>query len=163
MAAKLQQMASKLLLGIGQNPWRQDFRLLGNPNEQVQENYIAMQFHSPRGGERFAGLNANPGWFFGLYGNSVLSPSATNDDSSFTAPWLRFARRGWSSGGAIVMAARQKLRLGVFNGRASWDRYQPQGELQGQGALLEYSPGSPENETNLHSLSVQIWLCAGAG
>ncbi len=145
---------SKLLLGIGQNPWRQDFRLLGNPNEQVQENYIAMQFHSPRGGERFAGLNANPGWFFGLYGNSVLSPSATNDDSSFTAPWLRFARRGWSSGGAIVMTARQKLRLGVFNGRASWDRYQPQGELQGEGALLEYSLVS-DNETNLHSLSIQ--------
>ena len=26
----------KLLLGIGQNPWRQDFRPLGNPNQQVQ-------------------------------------------------------------------------------------------------------------------------------
>ena len=143
----------KLLLGIGQNPWRQDFRPLGNPNQQVQEDYIALQFHSPYGSERFAGLNTNPGWFFGLYGNSVLSPSATDDDSSFAAPWLRFARRGWSSGGAIAIGSQNKLRMGLFNGRASWDRYQPQEKLQGHGAMLEYSLGYPGS--NLHSLSVQ--------
>ena len=144
----------RLWLGKAQNPWRQDFRPLGNPNHQLQEDYIAMQFNSPGGGERFAAANANPGWFFGLYGNAVVSPTATDDDSSFAAPWLRYARRGWSSGGAIATAARQKLRLGLFNGRSSWDRYQPQGELQAEGALLEYSLTS-DTVANLYSLSVQ--------
>lgn len=83
----------------------------------------------------------------------MLSPSATDDDSSFAAPWLRFARRGWSSGGAIAIGSQNKLRMGLFNGRASWDRYQPQEKLQGHGAMLEYSLGYPGS--NLHSLSVQ--------
>lgn len=50
----------KLLLGVAQNPWRQDIRLVGNPNDQVQPDYIAMQFQDEQGGERFAGMNANP-------------------------------------------------------------------------------------------------------
>jgi subtilisin family serine protease len=129
----------RVLLGLGQNPWPEDFRLQGNPNQQVQSDYIALQFHSANGGERFAAVNANPGWFFGLYGNAIVSPSSTEDDSSFAAPWLRYARHGWSSGGAIATGSRQKLRLGLFNGRASWDRDQPRGELQAEGALLEYS------------------------
>jgi len=63
------------------------------------------------------------------------------------------ARRGWSSGGAIAIGSQNKLRMGLFNGRASWDRYQPQEKLQGHGAMLEYSLGYPGS--NLHSLSVQ--------
>ena len=129
----------KLLLGVAQNPWRQDIRLVGNPNDQVQPDYIAMQFQDEQGGERFAGMNANPGWFFGLYGDSVLSPASTDDDSSFAAPWLRYARQGWSSGGAVPLSANHKVRVGLFNGRASWDRYQPQSDLEADGALIEYS------------------------
>ena len=84
-------------------------------------------------------MNANPGWFFGLYGDSVLSPASTDDDSSFAAPWLRYARQGWSSGGAVPLSATHKVRVGLFNGRASWDRYQPQSDLEADGALIEYS------------------------
>ncbi|MGB2042347.1 MAG: hypothetical protein ACPHUH_09550, partial [Porticoccaceae bacterium] len=36
-------------------------------------------------------------------------------------------------------ATGQQLRLGLFNGSASWHRYQPQKALEGDGALLEYS------------------------
>ncbi|MGB0668590.1 MAG: S8 family peptidase [Porticoccaceae bacterium] len=145
---------NKLLLGLGQDPWRQDFRLLGNPSNRIQADYIALQFRSPQGTERFAGLNANPGWFFGLYGNSVISPSVTEDDSSFAAPWLRYARQGWSSGGAIVTATGQQLRLGLFNGSASWHRYQPQKALEGDGALLEYSLASNPG-TAAYGLGIQ--------
>ena len=129
----------KLLLGVAQNPWRRDIRFAGNPNHQVQPDYMAIQFQDEQGDERFAGMNANPGWFFGLYGDSVLSPASTDDDSSFAAPWLRYARQGWSSGGAVPLSANQKVRVGLFNGRASWDRYQPQSDLEADGALIEYS------------------------
>ena len=109
-----------------------------NPSDQMRPDYFALQAQNSQGGERFAGINANPGWFFGVYADSFVTPATTNDDSSFAAPWLRFARNGWSSGGAIALGD-GKLRLGVFEGSASWNRFQPVSEHRGNGAMMEYS------------------------
>lgn len=108
-----------------------------NPADPIQPDYFALQSRDGRGIERFAGLNANPGWFFGLYADSFVSPATTDNDSSFAAPWLRFARNGWSSGGALALGD-GKLRMGVFEGSASWNRFQPVSEHRGNGAMLEY-------------------------
>lgn len=108
-----------------------------DPADPIQPDYFALQSSDKHGGERFAGLNANPGWFFGLYADSYVSPETTDDDSSFAAPWLRFARNGWSSGGALALGD-GKLRMGIFEGLASWNRFQPLSEHRGNGAMLEY-------------------------
>ena len=120
-----------------------------NPADPIQPDYFALQSRDSAGGERFAGLNANPGWFFGLYADSFVSPSTTDNDSSFAAPWLRFARNGWSSGGALALGE-GKLRMGVFEGSAGWSRFQPVSEHRGNGAMLEY-----QLPTRQLSLSIQ--------
>ena len=119
-------------------------------NDQIQPDYFALQTQSNSGSERFAGINANPGWFFGIYADSFVSPATTDDDSSFAAPWLRFARNGWSSGGAIAIGE-GKFRMGVFEGSASWNRHQPVSEHRGNGAMMEYSLPSKTN----YGLSIQ--------
>lgn len=135
---------TKIQLGITAD-WQQHLPSLSQPNNQPQRDYIALHFQETGTTERFAGLNANPGWFFGLYANSVLTPASTANDSSFVAPWLRYARQGWSSGGAVTMGTDSKLRLGLFSGTASWDKYQTNSKLQSNGALLEYALlSSPE-------------------
>lgn len=52
---------------------------------------------------------------------------------------MRYAHQGLSSGGAVPLSANHKVRVGLFNGRTSWDRYQPQSDLEADGALIEYS------------------------
>lgn len=142
---------TKITFGSAPDLWQQDARFNGNPNNQVQADYVALQFKSAAGIERFAGINANAGWFFGVYANSMMSPSSTEDDSTFAAPWLRFARHGWSSGGAVPLQGDSgKLRIGLFNGTASWNNYQPVSEHQGNGALVEYA-----FSTSRSSLSLQ--------
>lgn len=142
---------TKFSFGSAPDPWQQDARFNGNPNNRVQADYVALQFQNSQGIERFAGINTNAGWFFGVYANSMVSPSSTDDDSSFAAPWLRFARQGWSSGGAIpLQGSRGKLRIGLFNGSGSWNKYQPVSEHQGSGALIEYA-----FSTNRSGLSLQ--------
>lgn len=131
---------SRIQLGATIDHWQHNSPgfYSGNPGEQIPPDYFALQAQNSSGGERFAGINANPGWFFGIYADSFISPAATNDDSSFAAPWLRFARNGWSSGGAIPLGD-GKLRMGVFEGSASWNRFQPVSEHRGNGAMMEYS------------------------
>jgi hypothetical protein len=134
---------TKIQVGAGRDPWQseslaQPYNSVGDPNDQVPADYFALQTQNKSGSERFAGINANPGWFFGVYADSFISPDATNDDSSFAAPWLRFARQGWSSGGAIELG-QGKLRMGVFEGSASWNHFQPTSEHRGNGAMMEYS------------------------
>ena len=152
-----QQLAegTRIQTGASIDPWQRDslssnfaFNSIGlnsfvptpnsSPSDQLQPDYFALQTQNNNGSERFAGINANPGWFFGIYADSFVSPSTTNDDSSFAAPWLRFARNGISSGGAIALGE-GKLRMGVFEGAASWNRYQPISENRGNGAMMEYS------------------------
>jgi subtilisin family serine protease len=130
------QGGTKIQLGAGISHWQQSYT--DNPSEQVQPDYFALHAQNNHGSERFAGLNANPGWFFGVYADSFATPATTNNDSSFAAPWLRFARNGWSSGGAIALGD-GKLRMGVFEGSASWNRFQPVSEHRGNGAIMEYS------------------------
>ena len=133
---------TKMQVGTTVHSWQRDSDLKNrhtdNPADQVQPDYFALQTHNNNGGERFAGINANPGWFFGVYADSFVSPAATNDDSSFAAPWLRFARNGWSSGGAVELGD-GKLRMGVFEGSANWNRFQPISEHRSNGAMMEYS------------------------
>ena len=135
------ETGKRIQVGTAIDHWQQDNNsgfYTDNPSDQIQPDYFALQTQNSAGGERFAGINANPGWFFGVYANSFVSPGTTNDDSSFAAPWLRFARNGWSSGGAIAVGG-GKLRLGVFEGTASWNRLQPVSEHRGNGAMMEYS------------------------
>ncbi len=132
---------SRIQVGAAINYWQRDNSsgfYTDNPSDQIQPDYLALQTQNSQGGERFAGINANPGWFFGVYADALITPAATRDDSSFAAPWLRFARNGWSSGGAIALGD-GKLRLGVFEGAASWNRFQPVSEHRGNGAMMEYS------------------------
>ena len=121
-----------------------------NPADPIQPDYFALQSRDSRGIERFAGLNANPGWFFGLYADSFVSPATTDNDSSFAAPWLRFARNGWSSGGALALGD-GKFRMGVFEGSASWNRFQPVSEHRGNGAMLEYQLPTRQLSLSLQS------------
>ena len=142
----------RLQLGVASDPWQRSFRTTGNPNDQVQADYFALHFQDQQGGEQFAGLNANPGWFFGVYGNGVLTPGSTEDDSSFAAPWLRYARQGWSSGGAMAMgSSNSKLRLGLFDGTASWSQWQPRSDQHSSGALLEYTLLSGANGLSIQA------------
>jgi len=142
----------RLQLGVASDPWQRSFRTTGNPNDQVQADYFALHFQDQQGGEQFAGLNANPGWFFGVYGDGVLTPGSTEDDSSFAAPWLRYARQGWSSGGAMAMgSSNSKLRLGLFDGTASWSQWQPRSDQHSSGALLEYTLLSGANGLSIQA------------
>lgn len=132
---------SRIQVGAAIDHWQANSRpgfYSDNPSDPIQPDYFALQTQNSQGGERFAGINANPGWFFGVYADAFVSPGTTNDDSSFAAPWLRFARNGWSSGGAIALGE-GKLRLGVFEGSASWNRFQPINDHRGNGAMMEYS------------------------
>ena len=147
---------SKLQLGVAADPWQQHYRTSGSPNDQVQADYVALHFQDERGAEQFAGFNANPGWFFGLYADAVLNPSATEDDSSFAAPWLRYARQGWSSGGAFNLGTgNNKVRVALFDGRASWNQWQPSSDQHSNGAIVEYSVLSGSN-----GLSIQTGFVA---
>ena len=147
---------SKLQLGVAADPWQQQYRPIGNPNDQVQADYLALHFQDERGAERFAGFNANPGWFFGLYADAGLNPAATEDDSSFAAPWLRYARQGWSSGGAFNLGtANNKVRVALFDGSASWNQWQPSSNQHSNGAIVEYSVLSGSN-----GLSIQTGFVA---
>ncbi|WIO73881.1 S8 family peptidase [Porticoccaceae bacterium LTM1] len=102
-------------------------------------DYFAMQFTDPNTGrETFTGARANPGWFFGVYANTNLQPASTTRDDAFAAPWLQFARQGWSSGGALA-SGKQKLRFGVFRGEASWDQFSHDNTVEGHGALIEWA------------------------
>ena len=144
---------AKVQLGAGITHWQHSYT--DNPSDPVQLDYFALQGQNSDGGERFAGINANPGWFFGVYADSFVSPAATNDDSSFAAPWLRFARNGWSSGGAVALGD-GKLRIGVFEGSASWNRFQPISEHHSNGAMMEYNlPIAIQGQDNVLSLSIQ--------
>lgn len=132
---------TRIQVGAAVDPWQRNSNsriYSDNPSDQIRSDYFALQAQNSQGSERFAGINANPGWFFGVYADSVISPAATSDDSSFAAPWLGFARNGLSSGGAIALGD-GKLRLGVFEGSASWNRFQPVREHRGNGAMMEYS------------------------
>ena len=145
---------TKISLGSAPDLWQQDEHYNGTPKHQVQPDYIALQFQNPKGIERFAGINANPGWFFGVYGDSILSPSSTHNDSSFAAPWLGFARHGWSSGGALPLGdSTGKLRVGLFNGNgtASWDNDQPVSAHRGSGAVMEYAVSSDRSSLSLQT------------
>ena len=142
----------RLQLGVASDPWQRNFRTSGNPNDQVQADYFALHFQDQQGGEQFAGINANPGWFFGVYGDGALTPGSTEDDSSFAAPWLRYARQGWSSGGAMALGSgNSKLRLGLFNGTASWNQWQPSSDLHSSGALVEYALLSGANGLSIQA------------
>lgn len=109
-----------------------------DPRREQQPDYVALQWQDSSGSERFAGVNANPGWFFGVYADSGAMHEQSSDDSRFAAPWLNFARNGLSSGGAIAIG-QNKLRFGLFEGTAQWYQAQPDSDARGTGALLEYS------------------------
>ncbi|MGB2217601.1 MAG: S8 family peptidase [Porticoccaceae bacterium] len=143
---------STLQLGVAPNPWHKHYRALGNPNDQVQADYVALHFQDEGGAERFAGFNANPGWFFGVYADSGLTPAATKDDSSFAAPWLRYARQGWSSGGALNLGTgNNKVRVALFDGRASWNQWQTSSDQQSNGAIVEYSVFSGDDGLSIQT------------
>lgn len=147
---------SRIQLGAAVSPWQQNNSsgfYTDNPGDQIQSDYFALRAQNNQGGERYAGINANPGWFFGVYADALIVPGSTSDDSSFAAPWLRFARNGLSSGGAIAVGS-GKLRLGFFEGSASWNGSQPLSEHRGNGAMMEYSLSIPSKVRDI-GLSVQ--------
>jgi subtilisin family serine protease len=155
-----QQLANgaRLQLGKSTNPAKGQ----GLP---LHPDYLAVQFgavseqytDSPQSLERFIGINANPGWFFGVYGDGFVTPDQNADDSHFAAPWLQFARNGWSSGGAVDLGL-GKLRIGMFEGSLFEDPifeapavsglHSPDSELNSHGSLLEYSLWSPNLSIN---------------
>lgn len=143
---------TRVNVGSAPDPWQQEYRFYGNPNDYVEADYIAVQVKNAQGEERFAGINANPGWFFGVYADAVVSPSSTTDDSSFAAPWLSFARQGWSSGGTIPLSSpTSTIRIGLFNGTASSNSSRPVTDHQGDGALIEYAVRSKHSGLSLQT------------
>lgn len=107
--------------------------------DHFSQDYLAMHYRDQATGrESFVGWNSNPGWFFGLYGEHALQPAGTENDSAFAAPWLRFARNGWSSGGGLPVG-NGKLRFGFFRGSAGRDTNQPVTDTGAQGTMMEYA------------------------
>ena len=134
--------------------------LMTNPGSGLQSDYLALQFGSRPNAyadhqntiDRFMGINANPGWFFGVYADAFVTPNQSRDDSSFAAPWLSFARNGWSSGGAMDLGL-GKLRIGMFEGSqfknsATDDLLTGHSEHHSNGSLLEYALWSPAFSLN---------------
>lgn len=145
-----QQRSSGARLQLGKSS-----SLMNHQGSRLQPDYLALQFSSSPGTrtndqnniDRFMGINANPGWFFGLYADAFFTPDQSSDDSSFAAPWLSFARNGWSSGGAIDVGL-GKLRVGMFEGSqfkssAANDLSTGTSEHSSNGSLLEYALWSP--------------------
>ena len=135
--------------------------LIDNQGLQLQPDYLALQFGSSPSTRanhqnaigRFIGINANPGWFFGVYADALVTPDQNSDDSNFSAPWLSFARNGWSSGGAMELGL-GKLRIGMFEGSqfksfAADDLSTGPSEHNSHGSLLEYALWSPTLSINL--------------
>lgn len=150
-----QQLSSGARLQLGKS--------INSVNSQglpLQADYLALQFGSAseqyvngkQSLNRFVGLNANPGWFFGVYADGLVAPDQSSDDSSFAAPWLSFARNGLSSGGAVDLG-RGTLRIGMFEGSqfkssAANDLSTGTSEHSSNGSLLEYALWSPAFSIN---------------
>jgi len=143
--AQLQHREQRLSNGgklqIGQtNP------VADNAYFSLQPAYLTLQLGNQLGDQlgdqsgigRFVGINANPGWFFGVYADNFIAPASSADRLSFAAPWLRFARNGWSSGGGMVLGL-GKLRAGIFNGSAADDLQSLTRPRNSHGGLLEYA------------------------
>jgi subtilisin family serine protease len=150
-----QQLSSGARLQLGKSS-----SLMNNQRSRLQHDYLALQFDSSPGTSvndhnnigRFMGINANPGWFFGVYADAFVTPDINSDDSSFAAPWLSFARNGWSSGGAMELGL-GKLRIGMFEGSqfknsAADDLSTGPSEHSSNGSLLEYALWSPAFSIN---------------
>jgi subtilisin family serine protease len=150
-----QQLSNGTRLKLGKST-----SLMTNPGSGLQSDYLALQFGSRPNAyaddqntiDRFMGINANPGWFFGVYADAFVTPDQSRDDSSFTAPWLSFARNGWSSGGAMDLGL-GKLRIGMFEGSqfknsATDDLLTGHSEHHSNGSLLEYALWSPAFSLN---------------
>jgi hypothetical protein len=150
-----QQLSSGGRLQLGKSS-----NLIDNQGSRLQPDYLALQFGSSPGTQtndqntidRFMGINANPGWFFGVYADAFVTPDLNSDDSSFAAPWLNFARNGWSSGGAVDLGL-GKLRIGMFEGSnvnssAVDDLFAGPNDHNSHGSLLEYALWSPTFSLN---------------
>jgi len=150
-----QQLSSGARLQLGKSSSLMDY-----PGSGLQSDYLALQFGSRPSAysdnqktiDRFMGINANPGWFFGVYADATVTPDHNSDDSSFAAPWLSFARNGWSSGGAMDVGV-GKLRIGMFEGSqfkrsAIDDHFTGPRENNSHGSLLEYALWSPDFSLN---------------
>ena len=155
MQHREQQLGNGARLQLGKS-----INSLNSQGQQLRPDYLALQFgsaseqysNSKQSLNRFVGINANPGWFFGVYADGLVAPDHNSDDSSFAAPWLSFARNGLSSGGAVDLR-RGKLRIGMFEGsmfdNSGLDgpgvsgQLSPDPELNSHGSLLEYSLWSP--------------------
>ncbi len=150
-----QQLGNGARLQLGKSS-----SLMTNPGSGLHSDYLALQFGSRPNAytddqntvDRFMGINANPGWFFGVYADAFVTPNQSRDDSSFAAPWLSFARNGWSSGGAMDLGL-GKLRIGMFEGAqfknsATDDLLTGHSEHHSNGSLLEYALWSPAFSLN---------------
>ncbi len=155
-----QQLSSGGRLQLGKSS-----NLIDNQGSRLQPDYLALQFGSSPGTQpndrtndqntidRFMGINANPGWFFGVYADAFVTPDLNSDDSSFAAPWLNFARNGWSSGGSVDLGL-GKLRIGMFEGSnvnssAVDDLFAGPNDHNSHGSLLEYALWSPTFSLNV--------------
>ena len=154
------QLSNGTRLQLGKN-----INSVNSQGQQLRPDYLALQFgsgpeqhrDSQQSLNRFVGINANPGWFFGVYADGFVTPDQSADHSNFAAPWLNFARNGWSSGGAVDLAL-GKLRIGIFEGsifdHSGFDGpgvsglHSPDRELNSHGSLLEYSLWSPSLSIN---------------
>ena len=148
-----QQLSSGARLQLGKSS-----NLIDHQGSGLQSDYLALQFGSQPNAydqntvDRFMGINANPGWFFGVYADAFVTPNFNSDDSSFAAPWLNFARHGWSSGGAMNLGL-GKFRVGMFEGSqfkhsGAGDLLTGPSENHSHGSLLEYALWSPAFSIN---------------
>jgi len=150
-----QQLSSGVRLQLGKSS-----NLVDRQDSGLQSDYLALQFGSQPNAygndrntvERFMGINANPGWFFGVYADATVTPDLNSGDSSFAAPWLNFARNGWSSGGAMDLGL-GKFRVGIFEGSqfkhsAAGNLLTGRNENNSHGSLLEYALWSPAFSIN---------------
>ena len=108
-----------------------------HPDAQNQD-YFALQIDNPTGNQRFIGINANPGWFFGVYSDNLVTPASDSAGNRFAAPWLRLAQHGISSGGDVDVG-KGTLRAGLFQGSAVDKFVSLDDKHKNHGGLFEYS------------------------
>ncbi len=129
---------AQLQLGLARSILGDSDSSIPAQQSDLQPGYLAFQFNSQSGGQRFIGVNTNPGWFFGLYADNLVSPASSPEGNRFAAPWLSFARNGWSAGGAMAVGS-GNLRLGLFEGSPVDRLLVSDRQHNSHGGLFEYS------------------------
>lgn len=98
------------------------------------------------GGLQFnAAYNVNPSNLYGIYQTGIADVNATLSRDAFSAPYLSFAKQGYSAGTAMKLGGNFTVRMGGFQGHSEADELRAEddrAETFGQMLELAYAKGA---------------------